>query len=312
MEEIEKLKTILISNNQQLPFNIDETADIKPLGSGESNDNYLVAQGLDKLVIRVAKGRHNRLDKEFDTLKTLPDGIGPVAYFYSDIDGLCVLAEEYVPGKHVSRWDDEKIKLFVETVAKVHEITTETAEIRGEKIKTIDLNSYLELINKPFFENTGTLLIDTIGLSVHAFCDIHQVLFDNLDKYSLIHADLAPLNSLYDSENNSIRLIDWEFAQYFDPARDFATFFYDGVDYNQGKWRASFDERQQEFLVTHYKKLTGEDITERLKVWLELDKYNSLVWLNWKLHNYDKSERKTLSRKEIQNEMDKLIAAISL
>lgn len=131
---------------------------------------------------------------------------------------------------------------------------------------------------------------------------------NSVTSYSLTHGDLSAGNILMD--NDSARMIDWEYAGYMDNARDFAGFYYENCSYNWGKWRVRLLPEQEKVLLhTYLKTLPDDNLLERIRVWQQIDKMSSVMYMMYKLDNFNQ-ERATLSRPQLKEQRDMLLSAI--
>ncbi len=95
------------------------------------------------------------------------------------------------------------------------------------------------------------------------------------ESFSLIHFDLNPSNILWDPKKESVTLIDWGSASIGDPAMDIAKFFLK-CDLNS--------DQARDFLQTYEHVNPDSGLEDRLSIYHDLVRVNSLLWRYGYIH----------------------------
>lgn len=271
------------------------TGAYQPLGGGEVNDSFLLDLGKDKAVLRVSR------DSGIDTLQNeaialssldLPQ-VPKLLYFDNDdlIDGKNWILESYVTGHTVKRLTVQQFQELGKVLAKIHNATI--SENIGVDAWSVFLGSCRLFGDEAFLLSHPDIRLQVaINKSVELFKCNEKVLNDV--RPSLIHSDATPSNILVNDE--SIGLIDWEFAKYSDPMAEFSTIFYEDVEYNQGKWRIKIEESEKAALYEGYQTAGGTIDVDRIRFWMTVDKLGAAVFLYWRLNE----SQRQLANEEIK------------
>ncbi len=275
--------------NQHLSLN--KIITLKKLGAGESNENYLAfLNNGKKIVIRIANlyGAES-LAKEYKTLQSLPQGLAPEPIFL-DLSGKILnqpfMIQSFVEGQRVNKWTDELLQKFAQSLALLHQ--TQKKKIT----KPINIKKYFYSLDQYFFQDLPELIqfnnLKKLIDKTNNFIENNKSLFTSLKNYSLIHGDLNQDNILLDEKK--FKLIDWELAEYNDPARDFATFFYPDLQYFD--WRIQLNKTQQKILLDSYQDKFNQDenFVKRVEFWQKIDKAGAIIFCSWK---YKKTQQKS-------------------
>lgn len=104
---------------------LEGTLKIKLLGIGENNINYLVSSFDKKIVYRIGlrKEFEKNLKREYDLLRYIPEGLAPKQIFFDKTKKIIPQVYSvisFLPGKHIKKWDECKLFLHAESLAKLH------------------------------------------------------------------------------------------------------------------------------------------------------------------------------------------------
>jgi len=272
----------------------------RPLGSGEVNNSFLLDCGENKYVLRIAKDANQRtLIKESHALKLLDIKNAPKLIYFNENtpmkDRLWVI-ETYVSGILTQRLTPRQFEYLGKVLSAVHTINDPTkAQLNLWEHFLVACRSFGtedQLLNH---ENPRLRALIYKG---QKYMQAKQYLVDGL-QLSLIHGDATPSNILVDGE--IVNLIDWEFARFSDPMREFSTVYYDDIEYNQGKWRIKIRPLEKTALFSGYKASGGELNEDRINFWMNFDKLGAAVFLYWRLN---KSQRETSEAQAKQYQLD--------
>lgn len=257
------------------------------LGGGEVNDSFkLQCQG-DSVVVRVARySDQHTLIQEAHALQRLDMRGVPKLIFFDEkvkLHGRLWVVEECLPGHPVRQLSLEHFTNLGKLLARVH-------RVQAPEPFHIDLWGQL-LFNCKRFGDEEKLLnhpdkeMRTIFRRAKQYFADRQSLVDTVVP-ALLHSDATPSNTLVDGDN--VALIDWEFARYGDPLNDFATMFYEDIEYNQGKWRIQITPKEKSSLLGGYAEAGGIIDEARMALWMVHDKLGAAAFLYWRLYETDR------------------------
>jgi Ser/Thr protein kinase RdoA (MazF antagonist) len=273
------------------------------LGNGENNENHLITMKQRKYVLRICThGKPAQLIREYHTLQKIPKGIGPKPLLLGKTVSGAYMLQSYIKGSSVQKWSRPLLFSLGKMLAQLHLQQHHHVEYQGVRYERLDLQDYFDCINLQFYSTCLVLKKDKALVSftkkLRKNCDKFTRTFPRLT-YSRIHGDLAQTNILM--QKNKIFLLDWEFSHIMDPARDFATFFYDDHPYNEGNWRIVLANEARASLLEGYQGVRNDPfLAERISFWIQFDKLCGLIYMKWKLA---KMKTSTLSTRDIQKEI---------
>lgn len=272
----------------------------RALGSGEVNDSFLLTCHDQKYVVRIAKDVDQAtLIKEAFALKLLNLEQAPRLVFFdqnSRIKSRLWVVETYVAGSLTHRLSRSQFDELGKVLAAVH-------SVKDPEGQQLNLWEHFLIACRSFGGETKLLNHEDARLRhlIHSgqkYMSAMQYLVDGL-QLSLIHGDGTPSNILVDGE--TVNLIDWEFARFSDPMREFSTIYYDDMEYNQGKWRIKIADDEKQALFAGYQLAGGELDEKRIDFWMKFDKLGAAVFLYWRLHQ---SGRMTSDEQRQQYQLD--------
>lgn len=255
------------------------------LGFGEVNQSYKFRIDTGECVIRITKrkGRETLLKegRALGLLQQIAVGRIPQLIFFDPsklIDGRMWIIESYLTGSTVARLNTAQFYSLGQLLAEAHQIKNGEAGL--------DLWQHFLTSCRFFGDETSLLahmdpiLRELINASKNYFL-ASQHLVNDLP-LALIHGDATPSNVLVGGDE--VRLIDWEFASFSDPLREFSTIYYDDIEYNCGKWRVKIAPKEKAALFEGYQAAGGVIDEARINFWMNFDKLGAAVFLYWKIH----------------------------
>jgi Ser/Thr protein kinase RdoA (MazF antagonist) len=98
------------------------------LGKGENNCNYLVSDGKQRFVFRIALKEHieRNMSREVRMIKKIPKGIGPQALVFDKSKKLVPFVFailSFIPGKKIMYWSRKHTSAIAKTLAELHKKT---------------------------------------------------------------------------------------------------------------------------------------------------------------------------------------------
>ena len=283
------------------------TGEYSELGGGEINDTFLLKCDTENVILRVARySDQTSLKTEAETLRLLDLQEVPKLLFFDEtqrIKDKLWIVESYLEGRHIARLTLPLFESLGATLARVHNSTIKKAEVdvwSNFLKRRKQYGDEAALLNHP--DKRLRELVRRARDYVKAFQDKQHSL-----PCSIIHGDATPTNIL--ANDDTVSLIDWEFSHYNDPMAEFATIYYDDMDYNDGKWRIHISPEEREALFTGYRAGGGLIDEDRIQLWMNVDKLGASLYLYWRLHG---SGRETNAEQiEMYNhELEKLIGSL--
>lgn len=203
------------------------------LGEGESYAAWHVATRGTDVVVRVVRRPTEDLPRamrdEFTVLQLLPDGVGPepVALDESgDRLGIPAMVVGLVPGEVLTDtedWDRELITRLAHVIARLHDRAYPRCGPVGDPQRsTVSIVGAFEAGLGWWLEHQPQVVADPEVLAllpgVRAYLAEREPWFEPVRRFALVHGDLVAANVLV--EAGEPRLVDWEWAEIDDPARD--------------------------------------------------------------------------------------------
>lgn len=264
----------------------DYSGNFSELGGGEINDTFLLDCDARKVILRVARYEDQKsLMAEAATLALLDLSGVPRLIFFDENQRLrnkLWILESYIKGRHVPRLDASQFRNLGMLLARVHASTLkeERIDVWASFLKRRkQYGDEKALLNHP--DKRLRSLIRRARDYVKTFQEEHSSLH-----CSMIHGDATPTNILIDDDK--VSLIDWEFSHFNDPVAEFATIYYDDMDYNDGKWRIHISDTERAELFAGYKAGGGLIDEDRIRLWMNVDKVGAALYLYWRLNLSDR------------------------
>lgn len=253
------------------------------LGGGELNDTFLLALRTSSVVLRIAKhADQDTLTREARALKAMSFDWVPKLIFFdenSKILGKRYIVESYIPGLAARRLSLKQFENLGLLLARVHNIQS------GNKVGTI----WSSLLSECETFGDETYILEHPDQALKALAHKAKTYFSERESWmvsvreSLIHGDATPSNVLVSGDH--VALIDWELSKYKDPMAEFSTMYYEDMEYNRGKWRVHITQEEKDFLFAGYQRGGGKIDEDRIRMWINFDKFGSAVFLYWRIHN---------------------------
>ncbi len=282
-----KLKKYLLGLDPKL-LGLDsepKNVELKPLGLGESNLNYIAVLNGKRLVVRINMDPKvpNKSKEEFIALKTIERlEIAPRALLLDDsrkVISESFIILEYLPGsplnKHIKKLNQETIKKLATIVAKLHMLPTGKLKLNTKRLTYIswlaDIEEnikYIKMKRAQYFVRNDWF----IGLIDATFSRIKAPLENPkyLNKCCLIHGDICEQNILVN--NNKLVLIDWESVGLGDPAAEITKIFeaFGGIKFS--------DDQRRLFLKTYLEIRRDGTLKQRIQIFAPLIRYEQFIW----------------------------------
>lgn len=258
------------------------TGTYRELGGGELNDSYVLQLESGFVVVRIAKyADQATLIQEAQALSLLDLPGVPKVYFFdaqTRLDNRLWVVESYVEGVGTDRLTNGQLHNLGMLLAQIHRTKSPDASpINAWQSFLSDMKAFGsedQLLNH-HWERLRNLVTKT-----KQYVFAMQPYFNGIQK-ALIHGDASPSNILV--LNDGVSLIDWEFAGFRDPMREFATLYYEDMEYNEGKWRMHITPEEKDVLFQAYLQAGGQLDEQRIKVWMIIDKLGVAVFLYWRM-----------------------------
>ena len=205
--------------------------------------------------------------------------------------GVRYIATTYVPGKPKTpdEWTDDDLFRLAGKLAVLHQTvrTDFHGDVDAPVPGPLDLPAELdaswawwrerqpELAGEPFVAGVAPL--------VRAYVAERAGTVAGLTSFCLVHGDLAATNVVFD--DGEPRLIDWEWSQFSDPARDLALI---GGEVYGGPWYVPLTPARGEAFVARYAALMGldaaqtRDLRRRRDAWMAYERFNSALHFSMK------------------------------
>ncbi len=282
-----KLKKYLLGLDPKL-LGLDselKSVELKTLGLGESNLNYLAVLNGKRLVVRINMDPKvpNKSKEEFIALKTIERlKIAPRALLLDDsrkVISESFIILEYLPGsplnKHIKKLNRRTIEKLATIVAKLHLLPVGKLKLNTERptytswLTYIEDNiEYIKMKRARYFGRNDKFirLIDATFSRIKAPLETPK--YPN--KRCLIHGDICEQNILVNS--NQLVLIDWESVGLGDPAAEITKIFeaFGGIKFS--------DEQRRLFLKTYLEIRHDGTLKQRIRTFTPLIRYEQFVW----------------------------------
>ncbi len=300
-------------------------AEVGRLGEGEFNVGYRVKTvSGDEYCVRIAKyDNESGLAREADAIGRIPDSVGPKLVYYSGktepIDKPWII-ESFIDGQAPKRLSVDQFRSMGVTLARTHSVLApdhdivDKGEVTGSKT---ELWQYLTWCCRDFY-SPRTILTDLpdirltrLAQKIKLWLDDQQTKLNFDNSKHLLHKDITPGNLLV-NDKDEVFLIDWELRDFGDPMTDFATGFWDDIEFNNGKWRIVLTEEEQAALYAGYESVGGIIDKDKIKMWTVFDKLVAAIYLCFRLHtstdpiNDDQRQQYTIDLDNVVNSLNRL------
>lgn len=268
------------------------------LAKGNHNSNYLLNTNKGKFILRIENNLQFRnLKKEYTFLLKLKQNIAPKVFFFDDSHKTIprnYLVEEFIAGEHPHKITEDFLISMAKWFKQLHKITQRTSN-----------KFYLDSALKPYYKNYLKYkyhikdkellqeLASTLG-KAKQICTNERLIFKNKKKISLLHNDSSRENIFY--RNDSVRLIDWEFASYGFPQRELV-YFIDAYDLNN---------KQKRLFLKAYGYPTNVFAQKQLQACFILHLCSSIGYSLWRLDILKNTPEKNKTLTRLKKDLEKL------
>jgi aminoglycoside phosphotransferase (APT) family kinase protein len=252
---------------------------------GESYAAWLVDTA-NPVVVRIpyreAAAMPRPIAAEFAALKLVPPEVGThglaVGLDENNPLGCRFVMTTYAPGetKPVEAWTSQDVALVVDQLKVLHRYDQpKRGLVNHPQPGPLDIGAEFEAgwtwwqANRP--QITQLSQVQKLLPAARRFLAARAPEFSALDQFSLTHSDLIANNVVF--HRGRARFIDWEWAEYGDPARDLALL---GGTIHGGPWYIPLDAVQVQNMVDAYVKgvesttgriLSAQEILRRRDAW---------------------------------------------
>lgn len=270
---------------------------VRHLGVGELNNSYYVlGEDGHEYCVRIAKYKgKSGLRREADALSRLPEGISPRLVFKpvdeQPLDTLWLI-ESFLTGTTPQRLTLAQLGSFGRQLARVHSIDAPDHDIvdKGEVtgVKN-DLWPYLVWCCRSFYTEDQMLhkLPDKRLLAIcrkaRQWFEVRKPIMQRQQTKKLLHKDITFSNLLI--QDDKVFIIDWELRDFGDPMVDFATGFWNDIEFNRGKWRTVLTTEEKTALYDGYQQGGGVLDEERIAIFTTYDKLGAAIFLCYRLYS---------------------------
>lgn len=258
----------------------ESVVEVKKLGLGQSNLNYLVKVDGKQFIFRINMDPDspNKSRREFDSLRIVEElGIAPKAFHYEsskDYFGETFIILEYLEGKSLENEtiSDKITEELARTVARLHNTSVGHLRKRLRKNKSSKKAmlyrikrriNYINVKRERYFpaeDGFSVLLAKTLQ-------GFNEKKISVKPRYVLGHGDVAPQNAIM--HDGKLVLIDWEDLGLTDVAAEIAIIF-DSFD---------FSEKQKEkFLKEYLKWRKDPTLRRRIRAFWPFQLFGVFCW----------------------------------
>lgn len=258
-------------------------------GAGETYVVWRVRHRSTDVLLRLpfdpAPDSQRSMVSEFAALGRVPQGLGPRGLSYSDTDenplGLRHMLTTYLPGqaKTPTDWTDDDLAGLAGAFAALHRDTTDLhGPVDAPTGGSIDLVAEMDSTWQWWSQRQPDVVAEPeiahLWERVREYVGARASVVARLTRFPLVHGDACATNVLID--HGVVRLIDWEWAEYSDPARDLALI---GGEVYGGPWYVPMDSARVSLFLLTYARLAGldgsalGDLDARRQAWLAYDRF---------------------------------------
>lgn len=274
-----------------IPPSIDlDRATASLLGTGESYAVWSLSDGTHGCALRIPARPLDEMPhpmgREFQAASHIPASVGPRALAYEERTdnplGVPYIVTELAPGvaKRQGSWTQQDFDRLVPVIADLHtKYQDEGSNAQHATTKYDLLGGFREARQwweeaEPELSRSGS--IATLGDAVERFIQERDWACQGV-RTCFVHGDLCATNIVFGDEGEP-RLIDWEWSQVGDPAKDLA---YVGGEAYCDPWYMPMTREQVKRFVRQYAALTPAASAEELE-----DEYQRLLarrdaWEAW-------------------------------
>lgn len=245
-----------------IPASMDRALiDVNLEGVGESYAVWSLTDGRKSCMLRIPRvpleQMPHPMEREFRIASKVPTSVGPRAlYFEPDAEnplGTPYIVSEFTPGgtKREGDWHEEDFDVLVPTLVDLHSGPRWDVELQEKDIVPVDLVEGFRRARAWWTDNAPEIAcsaeVVALGNRVDRFISARAWASENVESCA-IHSDLCATNIVFDSQNQ-VKLIDWEWAENGDPAKDLA---YVGGEAYCDPWYVPMSRAQVKRFVRNY------------------------------------------------------------
>jgi aminoglycoside phosphotransferase (APT) family kinase protein len=202
------------------------------------------------------------------------------------------IIESFLPGETPGRLSLIQFNCLGSKLARVHAVNApehdviDPGEVTGVKN---NLWPYLVWCSRSFYTENQMLheLPDKRLMSLcrkaRFWFEMRKPITERQQTKKLLHKDVTLSNLLV--QGDEVFLIDWELRDFGDPMVDFATGFWDDIEFNRGKWRIVLSSLEKDALYNGYRLGGGIVDEERIDIFTTYDKLGAAVFLCHRIHS---------------------------
>jgi thiamine kinase-like enzyme len=269
-----KIIELLLKNKEIFGIKSKSNIEIKPLGDGLRNKNFICKFSNKKITARIAISKESNLMKEFEYLNLIKsEDIAPYPFLYDKIENKEILFLEYIDGLHPTRMITQRIRIFAKLISKLHKIPIKDSKKEKtcfQLLKEDILEKYDEIKNK-------------INDSEKCFFEdfFSKYLVEKVKSYKkcLVHGDLHKKNILVDGKK--IKLIDFDSIGYGDNALELVEIFNE----------FHLNKRQKNIFIEEYNCAMNDSfLIDRIDMYYPAKYLYSYVWAIQGMHSGERND----------------------
>jgi aminoglycoside phosphotransferase (APT) family kinase protein len=266
---------IILCHRDSLGLERIDQVETALLGQGEANLNVLVTVNqVQRLNLRIGlrEAESDRtLQREYDVLHLVPQGIGPRAHLV-DLSRTQLpqpyMLLDYLAGEVKTNWDMADLEAHARTLARLHQQTFAQHGAIGQlsnppydMLHRFDEGVSYWQTHHPYLLEIP--VVQRLLPAIRQLISVNTDLFSDLQRFTLVHGDAHPLNILF--QGDRVAYIDWEWAAIGDPAQDIAMLGWDVATAWQMELKG---ERLDGFLAAYLVLEPDETLRERRDLWM--------------------------------------------
>jgi len=226
---------------------------VQRLGAGESYAAWRVRTGTEDVVVRVARRPVAELPRpmanEFAMLRLVPEGLGPRPVLLdesAELFGSPFIVTTFVPGRVVGpgEWTPELLTAHARGLARLH---------RAERPGSVLLADHFRAGLGWWRDHHPDVVDQVAHLVPLVTARVEEV--PPAPRHTLVHGDAVATNILVD-EAGTPRYIDWEWADFGDPAQDLA---YLGGAIATPPWYVPLSPAEIDHLLAAYREIHPDE-----------------------------------------------------
>ncbi len=268
----EEIRKAFIKHQITLGLSAEEIASAKItyLGNGENNRMYRLDSDSRSFVIRISfrQELEERLAQEFETLRELPEGVGPVPYIFDNSHEYiphAFMIQSFVYGQHPKDWTKDQLEKHAKKLAHLH--LSKTTPTDGIDITQLfEAKISLRKDDPEIFDTDIANVIQKVRTTISK----REPAFLELKNLYRIHGDLHGANIL--NHEGKLNYVDWEESTQGDPAIDVAALLLS---------HPLPDDLYQAYIDEYRRHVLDVNLETRIPVWLLYKDLSLLLHKKW-------------------------------